>query len=173
MRTATRTILTRISFGERLICWECRLDGVWSFVKRYRSTGRCLRPVTSCRNHRRWPAAESESPLRCEGVVRRVDRDDTRGKSERRSEPPKPALFESFAIDLTCWSQVAAHARDLSSHTGWRSFCVLAKLRGCVWAMESKCLLAFRGAIFRPVTFPRGSPSSQACPRPSVGADLG
>ena len=29
----------KISFGERLICWECRLDGVWSFVKRYRSTG--------------------------------------------------------------------------------------------------------------------------------------
>src|SRR5215469_2794728 len=50
MRTAPGTILTRISFGERLICWECRLDGVWSFVKRYRWTGRTLRPVGSCRN---------------------------------------------------------------------------------------------------------------------------
>src|SRR5215469_15994910 len=113
MRTATRTILTRISFGERLICWECRLDGVWSFVKRYRSTGRSLRRVTSCRNHRRWPAAESESPLRCKSVVWRVDRDDTCGKASHQ----KTALFESFAIDLTCWSQVAANARDLSSHT--------------------------------------------------------
>ena len=43
----------------------------------------------------------------------------------------------------------------------------------CVWTMENKCLSAFRGAIVRPVTFPRGPPSSQACPRPSVGADLG
>ena len=43
----------------------------------------------------------------------------------------------------------------------------------CVWTMESKCLSAFRGAIVRLVTFPRGPPSSQACPRPSVGADLG
>src|SRR5215813_436399 len=101
MRTAPRTILSRISFGERLICWECRLDGVWSFVKRYRSTGRSLRPVTSCRDHRRWPAAESESHLRRESVVWRVDRDDTRGKCERRSKPPKPAPFESFTIDLT------------------------------------------------------------------------
>ena len=130
--------------------------------------------MTSCRDHRRWPAAESESPLRRESVVWRVDRDDTCGKCERRSEPPKPAPFESFTIDLTCWSQVAAHARDLSSHTGgevsasWQN-------RGerCVWTMESKCLSAFRGAIVRPVTFPRGPPSSQACPRPSVGADLG
>jgi hypothetical protein len=39
--------------------------------------------------------------------------------------------------------------------------------------MESKCLSAFRGAIVHPVTFPRGPPSSQACQRPSVGADLG
>jgi hypothetical protein len=44
-----RTILTRISFGEWLICWEYRLDGVWSFVKRYRSNERSLKPVTFCR----------------------------------------------------------------------------------------------------------------------------
>jgi hypothetical protein len=42
----------------------------------------------------------------------------------------------------------------------------------CVCTMESKCLSAFRGAIVRPV-LSRGPPSSQACPRPSVGADLG
>ena len=44
-----RTILTRISFGELLICWACRLDGVWSFVERCRLTGRSLKPVTFCR----------------------------------------------------------------------------------------------------------------------------
>ena len=61
MRTASRTILTRISFGELLICWACRLDGVWSFVERCRLTGRSLKPVTCCRNHRRSAAAVTKS----------------------------------------------------------------------------------------------------------------
>ena len=53
---------TANDFDKNIIWRAADLLGVSSrrrveLVKRYRSTGRSLGPVTSCRNHRSWPAA--------------------------------------------------------------------------------------------------------------------